>query len=193
MLEKRYINEYLFYEFGFDIEEDEERIGEDYPYKLSFIGEFQIGKENIRVFNFIDNEILNVVLRGNSLSTFEAMGMELEDLYFQKLGSWWIGNKNPIDLNTSKIGYDNIPPVNIRRQEIEKLAVSRIRSIDKPIVLEGLYLLNNEQYLTLIKSENDNFIVGTEIVERIDKFFDLSPWRLLSWGVGRLVHRGILK
>jgi hypothetical protein len=192
MNEKRNINEYLFYEFGFDIEDDENKISENYPYKLNSIGDFEINKEKIKVYEFTDNGRKNVVLHGKSLSTFEAQGMRLDDLYFQKLGSWWIGKSNPIDLNTSKMGYDNIPSLSIRRQEIEKLTL-KVPSSEKPAVLTGLYLIDNQQYLGLFKTENNKYIVGTEFMDKIDKFNDISSWRLLSWGIGKLIHAGILK
>ena len=193
MSEKREINEYLFYEFGFDIEEEEVRIREDFPYELSFIGEFKRDEEQIKVYEFRDERISNVVLYGNGISVYEKEEMELEDLYFQTVGSAWIGEKNIVDLNTSKIGYDNIPSLNVRRLEIEKLVIDSCHLKNKPTILEGLFFVESQQYLALVESGEEKIVIGLGIVEYIHKFKGLSHWRLLSWAVGRLINNGVIK
>jgi len=192
---KEEINEYLFYEFGFDEDNDESLVNEDFPYIFTYLGELNHLNRNIEVYEFFDDDESNVVLYGGRISTFRREGMSLQDLHFQLIGQSWIGEKSPIDLNMSKIGYDNIPPINIRREKVEELSTEICKSKDSLKILEGLFLVEEQTYLALIEdlSNKHKFIVGTDIIPELIEINCLSAWRSLAWGIGKMLVEGHLK
>ena len=192
---KEEINEYLFYEFGFEEDNDESLVSEVFPYSLTYLGDLNFKNRNIKVYEFLDDDESNFVLYGGGISTFKKGGMSLQDLHYQLCGQSWIGEKSPIDLNTSKIGYENIPPINIRRGIIEELSTGIYVLKDSLIILEGLFLIDEQKYLALIEDANNKhkFIVGTDISPELIELNNLSPWRILSWGIGKMIEEGRLK
>lgn len=189
---KHEINEYLFYEFGFDLTEDESVVSDNYPYELNHIADIKLpNKANLTVFEFyerLENEEFFVLINDNHLSIVEKNGLNVDDLVFIEVGSSWIGENEPIDLSTTRIGDDKIPPLNERKTSIEKMIANF--GIKNFQVLEGLYLTRLEKYITLLKNNDTEEIL---IIRN-----DFSPFkvelpnvnsksRLLSWGIGKML------
>ncbi len=109
-------------------------------------------------------------------------------------GSHWIGNNDPIDLNTSKLGETDIPKIPERKQKIEQLCLQHLDNGNCQI-LEGLLLKKKNQYLAIVRCNKDGkfSIVGDNIVVRKIPFENLSPWKILSIGIGNLIVTGRLK
>lgn len=164
------LNEYLFYEFGFDLEH-EPKIAEDWPFALEPTdapGIFVFQHEGERHFAF-DRPSLNFL---------PAAGMGAADVATQTAGMAWIGERDPIDLQTSYVGYDDIPPARERR------AVTEALTGDEPIA-EGLYLRATGEYLALA----GDTVVGTSVAPTPAPFPEASPWRRLAYVIGEIQCR----
>ena len=164
------LNTYLFYEFGFDDEEDESRIADDWPFVLEPTGEEDI-------YAFEDDGEAHFVWTGRVTGVLPAAGMSAADVVVQFEGSEWIGGRDPIDLGTSYIGHDDIPPATERRAALEALT-------DEPIA-EGLYLKATGEYLALA----GDTVIGTNVPATPAPFRDASAWRRLSYVMGQ-IQRG---
>lgn len=191
MTDKRDINRYLYYEFGED--GDASEISEDWPFQLSVVGSFTTAEGETEVFHFADDDQEYFAVAGRSLTYYPRGGMELAHLRLQSVGSSWIARQDPVDLNTSILAEDSVPPSVERRRHIEDIAGQHLG--DAPFsILEGLFLRSTGKYLALVQpADNDKAsIVGTNIVVRNIPFPSASPWRRLAVGIGNLVEGGEL-
>jgi hypothetical protein len=190
-MDKRLINEYLHCEFGED--GGASRISEDWPFQLSEVGSFTTAEGETEVFLFADDGDEYFAVSGPSLTYYPKSGMELAHLRLQALGSSWIADQDPVDLNTSILADDSVPSSKQRRQHIEDIAEQHLGCTPFSI-LEGLLLRSTGKYLALVQPrDNDKAIlVGTNIVVRNIPFPSASAWRRLAVGIGDLVERGRL-
>ena len=184
---KKY-NEYLFHEFGFDDEYTESDISETFPFELILIDTVDVAEAEAKIFEFVENETDYFLVDGNSLTFYEKSGLNFEQFMWQLVGSSWIGAQNPIDLDTSMLGDESVPSIPDRIREIGK-NWSKYNGERAMRIIEGLYLQNTRQYLALIENLNDKSvsIIGENINLRKIPFENLSPWRRLSIGIGKLV------
>ena len=194
-MHKRDINEYLYYEFSYDISEDAEasQISEDWPFRLSLVGSLSAPEGDTEVFLFADDEEEYFALAGPSLAYCPRAGMDLAHLRLQSFGSSWIASQDPVDLDTVILADDSAPPSEERRQRVEDIARQYLG--DTPYsIREGLFLRRTGKYVALIQPTNsDNaMIVGTNIVVRNIPFPSASAWRRLAVGIGNLVEGGKL-
>jgi hypothetical protein len=191
---KRELNEYLFLEFGVGTSEsDEEKISEDWPFVLELTFSFDLNGEVTHVFSFEYDGEAYYAVHDTSLSFFPQAGLNPEAFKNQLIGSSWIGSREPIDLNTSRGDDPVVPRIPDRRQRFQQL--SQDLQPDAPFkILEGLYLAVSQEHLGLIQFEGESkaHIVGDRITIRNIPYADLSPWRRLSVGIGKLVRAGRL-
>jgi hypothetical protein len=192
MTVRKEINEYLFYEFGFDVDHEESLVSDEWPYKLSYLGELNLPNESIKVFEFEDSGEELLALSGNRLSYYPRKGMNLEELYFQTIGSEWIGSHQPVGLDTTRIGYEGFPTVRDRRLIIENIAMESCSLAEPPKILEGLYLESTGNYLALIKpiDQEKRIVVGTGLVPIVVENEELPTWRCLSLQRGKKIAAG---
>jgi hypothetical protein len=192
MSEKKTVNEYLFYEFGYDLRHDPSAITDDWPFELQTSGTIRSTKGEIEVLEFVANGETYFVLHGNTLSFYPAAGMTLEDLRVQQEGAVWITRQDPIDLATSRLGDDTVPPVAERQTALESLANIACAS---PRIFEGLYLRMVGAYLALVEdtTTGTEFIIGSDFEPRAVGFPQASSWRRLAIGVGKMLEDGTLE
>ena len=186
-------NEYLFYEFGYEDEDQVDRISDTWPFSFNHVDTFDIAGTKTEVFEFKDGEDEFYLVDGFSL-TFYGKG-DLESKYIEMflIGKHWIGQNDPIDLNTSKLGEPDIPKIPERKQKIEQLCLQHLGDCNCEI-LEGLFLKRKSQYIAIARCNKDGktSIVGDKIVVRKIPFENLSPWKRLSIGIGNLIINGRL-
>lgn len=114
---RRDLNAYLFYELGFDGEHDESEVREDWPFVLVVAG----NPGGVPVYEIeVDGE--RHFVTENPTAVFPAAGMSLDHLELVWAGMAWIRTRDPIGLETSAIGYDDVPPGIERRRACEALA-----------------------------------------------------------------------
>ena len=182
---KKDINEYLYYEFGVD--SDESSISEDWPFHLHFVGILTWQGERTDFYEFTDGETDYYAQEGDF---FPKAGMTLEDISFQDLGQQWIGEQNPVDLNTVIIGDDQVPTSIERRHNIESLARIALGESAVFHVVEGLFLRKTNSYLALLETSDGGnaVVVGTELNPVTVGFPTASSYRRLSYALGKLLH-----
>jgi hypothetical protein len=192
MSDRKMINEYLFYEFGYDLQRDPSSVADDWPFELQIIGTIHSTGGEIEVFEFIANDEVYFALSGSTLAFYPAAGMTLKDLQLQHDGAAWVAYQDPIDLATSRIGDDLVPSAVERRTTIEELAANACGS---PHVLEGLYLRRIGSYLALVEDMHTGnvVIVGSGLEPHAVAFPQASSWRRLALGVGEMLRAGVLK
>jgi hypothetical protein len=185
MITKRDINLYLFYEFGLDIDSnmDERYVTEDWPFQLS-------STELSNVYEFTESDEAYYAITTPSLTFYPKAGMAAIDIQVQEQGAKWIGQHEPIDLNTTRIGDKHMPSVAIRRATIETLVSDSLGTYQPIQILEGLFLIKTGQYLVLFKytQSEEVYILGSNIKVWQVKFPEASPWRRLAIGVGQMLH-----
>jgi hypothetical protein len=178
---ERDINEYLFHEFGLDLDGGEERISDAWPFVLSKVGEH----DGMIVFEFDDGEPF-FAFAGESLNFLPKAGMTFEDLCLQRAGGRWIGARDPVDLATSMPGDPGVPSGLDRQAAIRALGEGALPSSELK-VLEGLFLRAEQRYIAIFEQAGDDaaVIVGLSATPMQVPFAGASPWRRLAWGVGR--------
>lgn len=186
--ERREINEYLFYEYGYDLEHDPSAVTPDWPFELHPVGTIRSQEGEVQVFEFSDEHGVNFALSGRTLTCYSAYQMTLDDLQIQVEGGEWIDRQGPIDLATSRVGYETIPPLSERRRATDELARTACES---PRVHEGLYLEKRSIYLALIEDTDTGgaWVVGTGLEPHRVGFPQLPRPRRLALGVGQLLRR----
>jgi hypothetical protein len=114
------------------------------------------------------------------------------DLQLQHDGAAWIACQDPIDLATSRLGDDSVPPATERQAMIEGLAANICVS---PRILEGLYLCTRGTYLALVEDPHTgaSVIVGSDFEPHTVGLLQASPWRRLALGVGKMLSEGTLE
>jgi hypothetical protein len=182
------INEYLFYEFGFDLEDDESIISEDWPFKLKSLGTLDVYGKTSEVFSINHLSEEYYIYDVSSLTCITFAGMSLEDIAFQEIGSSWINEQGPIDLNHCRIGDNSIPSLDVRINKIKQIAKKTFDFDTELKILEGLYLKKTKDYLSLIEHNHRVSIIGRNFKVENVPFPKASPWRRLCFSVGKLVH-----
>lgn len=179
------INEYLFYEFAFDLKNSTSSVSEDWPFQLKLAQSFLVdtNEEDIYIINY-DGES-HFVIDGAALSVIPTNEMSIEDLYLQEIGSHWINMQTPIDLSFCNIGETNLPNTKERKEKILNLARKYFNYQVNPIILEGLYFPKSKKYLSLIDYPEQTIVVATDFVIHNIPFPEASPWRRLSFGIGK--------
>jgi len=191
---KKEINEYLCLEFGCDeTPDDASRACEDWPFHLTEVGSVVLDGIQTSIFSFSSDEADYYAITGNSLNYFEVAGVNLSNFKRQLTGSTWIGLRNPVDLNTSIGEHPIVPCLPDRKTKFVDLA-NALRPNETFKILEGLFLEATCEHVGLIQfgEENNAQIVGDKITMRNIPFPELSAWRRLSIGIGKLIEDGTL-
>jgi len=192
MPDRKAINEYLFYEFGYDLQQPPSVVNDNWPFELKRVGTIYSAKGEIEVFEFVAGGEVYFALSGNTLTFYPAAGMSLRDLQLQYDGSAWIARQHPTNLATSQLGDESVPSVTERQAAIEALAARVCRSFR---ILEGLYLCATGVYLALIEDTHTGTvtIVGSGLEPTTVAFPQASSWRRLAYGIGRMLQKGVLR
>lgn len=186
---KQHINQYLFYEFGFDIEsdEDETQVSENSPFELHVT-------EDPEVYEFTHQKNTYYAVTTPSLAFYPTADMTVTDLKIQQLGANWIGTQDPVNLESVRLGDAHIPSVAERRTAIEELGSSILGSHRHFQIVEGLFLASIQQYLALVADERSGeiFAIGSVIKTQPVSFPKASAWRRLAFAIGKLLQAGEL-
>jgi hypothetical protein len=171
----------LFYEFAMDLDENESKVSDTWPFELREVGR---ARDPI-VFEFDDDQPY-FALAGPSLNYLPKAGMRFDDLVMQDSGSKWIGARDPIDLSMSMPGDEIVPSGLERRRSLEEPGGGTLpgREIE---ILEGLFLRTERRYLALFRAVGspDAIAVGVPSSSNIVVGFpDASAWRRFAWAVG---------
>ena len=179
------LNEYLFYEFGKDVDGDAAQVSEDWPFVLRRLTE----SGSSIVFEFDDDEPY-FAFGGNHLNFMPKAGMSVDDLLLQVAGSDWIAARDPIDLGLSRPGDGSVPSSLERRRALQALG-DRVMPGRKVEILEGLFLRAEAQYLGLFGTadETESVVAGIPDARVSVLFPEASAWRRLAWGVGHWLAR----
>jgi hypothetical protein len=182
---RRRLNEYLFCEFGMDLEGDESAVSTTWPFELREGGR----TADLIVFEFEDDQPY-FALASPSLNYLPKAGMTFDDLVLQDAGSRWIGARDPIDLSMSKPGDDAVPSGMERRRALEELGATTMpgRHVE---ILTGLFLRTDRRYLALLREAgaSEALVVGIPSAPNIVVGFpEASAWRRLAWAVGRSIR-----
>lgn len=187
------INKYLFYEF--DGDGDESDVSDHFPFELRYAGSVELTGGKTEVFEFVSDDEDFFAVAGRCLNFFPKDGMVFEDLKLQMLGAEWISNRAPIDLDTSRIGDDSVPPTLERPEAIEILCARFSGGRQNAKILEGLYMRRTGKYLALVQNQSSSSatILGDGFAPHEVGFAEASAWRRLSFGVGELLSFGGLE
>ncbi len=189
---KKALNDYLYAEYGFD--EDEALVSDHWPFELRPLGTIQMLAGDVHVFEFDDGTETCFGISGYSTTFYAVDGMSLDQLYLQMIGSEWIAYKEPVDLDTVRLGYDDIPSIKQRRATIEALAAQAFPSDPAPRICEGLFLPATQEYIALVQSSisGDVAVVGSRIEPWPIHISTTSAWRKLAFGIGQMIADGAL-
>lgn len=200
---KREINEYLFYEFSFDLENDVSSVTEEWPFTLHYVGGLDLPSRR-EFFRFSDGEDDYYATGGDHFGFLPALGMELDDLKAIILGIRWIDEHDPITLNMSLLGDDSIPRVPERRAAIENLArevlgsrlvMEELGKAKELNILEGLFLRRTREYISLIGYEDEerpDILIKANTLPVEVGFRRAAPYRRVGWAIGQLLKRGLI-
>jgi hypothetical protein len=179
------VNKYLYYEFGMD--GDESSVSEDWPFQLHSIGCLELQGERTEFYEFTDGKTDYYAQEG---FFFPKAGMTIDDLYIQDKGQKWIDEQEPMDLNTSVIDDDRVPPLFERRKNIEEMGRKLLGDSTDFKVVEGLFLRKNGTYLALLKIHNqaNAVVIGTSLSPISVSFREASSYRRLSHAIGKLLQ-----
>lgn len=192
---KREINHYLLLEFGLnDSDADIDRVSDEWPFTLIDCGPVaETDGDMTHLFSFSHEGREYFAVRGSSITFFPSDGLDTAMVKLQVRGSKWIGARSPVDLNTTKGDDPVVPRIPDRKARFEELA----RKIDaqRPFTIsEGLFLEKTREHLGLVVFQGDRTaaIAGDRITMRNIPYPQLSPWRRLSIGIGRLLEQGTI-
>lgn len=191
---KRDVNEYLFHEFGFDTEPSGERtIADNWPFELAELGMVDAGGESWRVFGFAQADEEFFAVANGAMNFLPREGMDIDALAMQLEGQCWIGDQDPVDLARTEGPESDTPPVPERVAAIEAL-VAELDSAASFEILDGLYLKRRKEYLAFVQDRASGrcHIVGDRVRLRNIPFPQVSPWRRLAIGIGKIVRAGLL-
>ncbi|MCP3980970.1 MAG: hypothetical protein GY716_16870 [bacterium] len=175
------LNRYLFHEC--DVEGDEKAISESWPFSFRRVADLF----GIAVWEFEDDEPY-FALSGQALDYLPKAGMSVTDLRKQMQGSDWIAQRDPVSLEMSCPSDDSVPSGVTRRRELERMACTADAGRNA-VVLEGLYLKRDAQYLALVGERDGTAVIAGLGSESVHVEFPLaSSWRRLAWGVGEWLH-----
>jgi len=179
------LNEYLFWEFGCDRHEPVPPISSTSPFSLDEIGVISRVVPAVTVFRFEADRSFFAVA-GPRLSYFPVANMSLEDLGDQFAGSEWIGERDPVDSNTSVIGDPRLPPAIERREALQALASDQLGT--GAVVREGLFLRKSGDLIALAELGSRSMVVSTVLPNLPVRFPGASATRRLSAAVGRYLR-----
>ncbi len=186
--DKANINDYLFFELGFDINPNynENLISESYPLTLE-------DTTNPSIFTFLYNDIPYYAITNAGLVIMPKHDLTIEDLQWIRLGARWIGKYHAISLNSSKIGDERVPSFSERYTSIQRLGETFLR-VNTFQILEGLFLVKTQTYLALIQlpDSDEAVALGTNLPARIIKHPHSSSHRRLSLAIGQAISEGII-
>lgn len=160
----RRLNEYLFYEFGHDLNADPSSISPTSPFQLEFLGTLDEEGRDLEVFSFeFDGEAF-FVIDGPSLEAQHAGGMSLSDLQAMRVGSRWIAAQDPVDLSMSLPGDTDVPANKNRAADILALASKAGLDEGATVIAHGLYLRRTGAYLAAVHAGDptETWLVGTD-------------------------------
>jgi hypothetical protein len=177
---ERDLNAYLFLEFGLDLEEDESRVSESWPFELRKHADLEDGP----VFEFDDDDEPFFALTG-PLGFLPKAGMDVAALEQQMRGTRWIHSQNPVSLELSMPGEPSVPSGLERRRALELLGKEILPGRSAEII-EGLFLRTGQRYIGLFRAAGESeALVGGLSKRIIVPFPEASGWRRLAWGVGQ--------
>lgn len=186
---KQSINQYLFYEFGLNLEsdEDETKVSENWPFDLHITDDPQ-------VYQVIHETDTYYVVTNPSLTFYSTAEMTVADLKTQQLGAHWIRAHDPVNLESVRLGDEHIPTVGERRAAMVALAASGLGSDRQFQIAEGLFLASIKQYFALVQDDQsgESFVIGSMIKAQPVNFPKATAWRRLAHCVGKLLQTGEL-
>ncbi len=186
---RRELNEYLFYEFGPDMPEQD--ISPTMPFELELVGDLGTDAEPEPVFRFVANGEAHYAFADPALTCLSVAGMSVEDLRLQEAGASWISSRDPVDLDTARIGDERVPPTPERRRHLERLAE---RQAPHARVREGLFLATDGSYLALAEAPDGRAFVCADFLDEAEEVgFPLrARGDACRTPIGRLVSAGRL-
>ena len=184
------INEYLFYEFGYDLKEEEGKISSNWPFELKYIDEIFLNSGTIKIYKFAHDGEDYYAFNGRVLDYLPVSGIDTKYLKYQLIGQDWLRQRNPIDLTYSILCDPAIPSIKNRIRAITKLC-EKVKRQEFDI-LEGLFFRDNKKYLSLIqyKGEDNAYIIGNDIIYRNIPFPNMLSSQRLAIGIGMLISKG---
>lgn len=181
-------NQYLYYEFGIDQESDDSLISDSWPFTFTLIEESEILGIPTKIYEFESEKEESYLDDGNSIGFYSKDGLSLSHFKLMLLGNSWIGRQDPIDLDTTD---NRIPRIPERKESIKRLWNLHFGE-GAPEIMEGLFFKKTQTYLALGKTEDSDkaHVSGDGIVVRNIPFPEISPWKRLSIGIGKLIAEG---
>lgn len=190
---KREINEYLFLEFGIDEEgADESQVGDDWPFVLQHVGAIGPQGRTTQVYHFSDDGEEFFALAGPALTFVSVAGMNLGDLDQEERGLQWIGDQEPVDLATARLGDSRVPK-GLDRQSAAKRLAATVHP--EAAVLGGLYLIRRREHVVLAsdpRRPGEAVLVGERLPPMTVGLSDASWYRRVGWAIGKLLGEGKL-
>jgi len=182
------LNEYLYYEFGFDVHESDKQPAPDWPFRLQPVGAIHAPDGRYTLFAF-DANGPHYVLDGPSVQFFPTDTMGSDEVRNQLTGEWWLRQQNPVGLETSVLGDDSVPSLPDRRRAIKRLA----NAVPGTATI-GLFLRSSSQYLAYVKPAGDSaaVVVGSNLPLRHASCPGTSDYRRLLATLGELHADGRL-
>jgi hypothetical protein len=187
----RDFNEYLFYEFGYEL--NVERISSSWPCVFVEIATIVLSGSETKIYEFkeLQSSEPYYLVDGRTLTFYPRDNLDIDQFKTFLVGAYWIGHQSPVDLNTSEIGTD-VPPTYKRREIILDLCAQHVGS-DKMSILEGLFLKKSKQFIALVAdSAGTTHLLGTKVKATPVAFPESSAWKRLALGVGKLVQDRVL-
>jgi hypothetical protein len=186
---QQHLNEYLYHEFGLDVEKPNREPDSSWPFKLKRLGSIETEAGSYNVFTFDAGE-LHYALDGPVTQFFPVSGMSLEDVRLQLLGESWLGRQRPVGIDTSVIGDDTVPPLQERLRATQGLA-----DLVSGDVTIGLFLKSCAEYVVLARRVPDRtvFVVGSSITATEARCPDAPDYRRLTASLGDLLVRGVMR
>ncbi len=177
---KAELNEYLFYEFGMDLDGDPSRISDSWPFVLTPVGIF----DDEYFFEFEADGEGYYAIYGRPIRMHSRDGT-LAEILREIRGRRWIGERDPVDLDTTRGEHPVIPRLPERRAEIERLA-NAMRPGVSVRILEGLFLERSQEYLALVQFAGEGVVavIGNSICIVNINAGTLSPSKVLSRAIG---------
>ena len=191
---KKEINEYLFYEFGYSCDYEEEEnfslsdVSDDWPFRLREVGTIKRKESEHLIFQFEDHgehgDESYYVIDAEPLGYYPVSGMSIQDVQYEVDGSSWIEEQNPISLSLVILD-DDIPGTPERRNQVKELASKYYGDVSIEIH-DIIYFREKRTYLALIRPANHcrNIVLGTEVPPLEVKFNNITTSSSISHTIG---------
>lgn len=190
MVTKTDINRYLYYEFDMDMDDEPlSSINDEWPFKLTLEGSFEINKNTIELYRFEDYSESYYLTSGQGLSYFPVLDFDLDTIRRELLGSYYILSQDFSVMDGESESGD--PAIIVKEKAINELA--KQISDETPTILEGLYFFETKTYLALVQYPNETVahLVSKEFCYKDIPHESATPFRRLSIGLGFLIEQGI--